>query len=100
MVAIVWGRFKRNRLAVVGLAVILVIVAVAFAAPFVAPYDPFAIDVYNVISAPSSAHLLGTDELGRDVLSRMIWGSRISLAVGFVAVGIAITIGIIIGAVA
>jgi len=98
MIAIIWLRFKKNLLSVAGLAVILIIISVAVAAPVLAPYDPFAIDVYNVISAPSSAHLLGTDELGRDVLSRMIWGSRISLAVGFVAVGISITIGIIIGA--
>jgi peptide/nickel transport system permease protein len=100
MIGIIWHRFKRNRLAVVGLTVILIIVSVAIAAPIVAPYDPFVIDVYNVISPPTSAHLLGTDDLGRDVLSRMIWGSRISLAVGFVAVGISITIGIIIGALA
>ncbi len=100
MIAIIWRRFKRNRLSVAGLAVILTIASVAVAAPIVAPYNPFAIDVYNVISAPSSAHLLGTDELGRDVLSRMIWGGRVSLAVGFVAVGISITIGIIIGALA
>src|ERR1700690_66015 len=100
MIGIIWHRFKRNRLSVVGLTVILIIVSVAIAAPVVAPYDPFVIDVYNVISPPTSAHLLGTDDLGRDVLSRMIWGSRISLAVGFVAVGISITIGIIIGALA
>ena len=100
MIGIIWRRFKRNRLSVVGLTVILIIVSVAIAAPIVAPYDPFTIDVYNVISAPTSAHLLGTDDLGRDVLSRMIWGSRISLAVGFVAVGISITIGIIIGSLA
>ncbi len=100
MIGIIWRRFKRNRLSVAGLTVILLIVSVAIAAPIVAPYDPFTIDVYNVISAPTSAHLLGTDDLGRDVLSRMIWGSRISLAVGFVAVGISITIGIIIGSLA
>lgn len=100
MIGIIWRRFKRNRLSVVGLTVILIIVSVAIAAPIVAPYDPFVIDVYNVISPPTSAHLLGTDDLGRDVLSRMIWGSRVSLAVGFVAVGISITIGIIIGALA
>ena len=100
MIGIIWRRFKRNHLSVAGLTVILIIVSVAIAAPIVAPYDPFVIDVYNVISPPTSAHLLGTDDLGRDVLSRMIWGSRISLAVGFVAVGISITIGIIIGALA
>jgi len=85
---------------VAGLAVIFFIAAVAIAAPIVAPYDPFAIDVYNVITAPCSDHLLGTDELGRDILSRMIWGSRVSLSVGFVAVGIATVIGIIVGAAA
>jgi peptide/nickel transport system permease protein len=100
MIGIIWRRFKKNRLAVGGLAVILTIAFVAIAAPVIAPYDPFAIDVYNVLSAPSSKHILGTDELGRDILSRIIWGSRVSLAVGFVAVGIAITIGIIIGAIA
>src|SRR5271169_3987678 len=98
MIGIIWRRFKRNRLSVVGLTVILIIVSVAIAAPVVAPYDPFVIDVYNVISPPTSAHLLGTDDLGRDVLSRMIWGSRISLAVGFVAVGISTLIGIMLGA--
>ena len=100
MLEIIWHRFKKNRLSVAGLAVILVITGMAVAAPIVAPYDPFAIDVYNVIAAPNSAHLFGTDELGRDVLSRMIWGSRVSLAVGFIAVGISITIGIIIGCLA
>jgi len=100
VIGIIWRRFRKNRLSVAGLTVILLIVSVAIAAPIVAPYDPFTIDVYNVISAPTSAHLLGTDDLGRDVLSRMIWGSRISLAVGFVAVGISITIGIIIGSLA
>jgi len=69
-------------------------------APVIAPYDPTSIDVYNVLSPPSKAHLLGTDELGRDLLSRIIWGSRVSLKVGFVAVGIAITIGILVGSIA
>jgi len=100
VIGVIRRRFRKNRLSVAGLTVILLIVSVAIAAPIVAPYDPFTIDVYNVISAPTSAHLLGTDDLGRDVLSRMIWGSRISLAVGFVAVGISITIGIIIGSLA
>jgi len=74
--------------------------AVAVAAPLIAPYDPTTIDVYNVLSPPDRAHLFGTDELGRDVLSRMIWGSRVSLKVGFMAVGIAISIGTFLGALA
>jgi peptide/nickel transport system permease protein len=98
MISIIWDRYKENRLAVAGLFVIIAIAAMAVSAPLIAPYNPTAIDVYNVLSAPRASHLLGTDELGRDVLSRMIWGSRVSLKVGFVAVGIAISIGIIIGA--
>jgi peptide/nickel transport system permease protein len=98
MISIIWDRYKENRLAVAGLFVILAIATMAVSAPLIAPYNPTAIDVYNVLSAPGTSHLLGTDELGRDVLSRMIWGSRVSLKVGFVAVGIAISIGIIIGA--
>ncbi|MEW5745932.1 MAG: oligopeptide ABC transporter permease [Nitrospirota bacterium] len=100
MVAIIWRRFRKNALAVAGLAIILCLAGVALLAPLVAPYQPTAINVYNVLSPPSATHPFGTDELGRDVLSRMIWGSRISLTVGFVAVGIAITIGTIVGAVA
>ncbi|HSW65117.1 MAG TPA: oligopeptide ABC transporter permease [Dissulfurispiraceae bacterium] len=97
---IVWKRFSRNRLAVFGLITIGLLALIALFAPFVSPSDPTSINVYQVLSPPSSTHLFGTDELGRDVLARMIWGSRVSLKVGFVAAGIAISIGILIGAVA
>ena len=97
---LVWKRFSRNRLAVFGLGAIVVLALVALLAPLVAPYDPTTINVYQVLSPPSSMHLFGTDELGRDVLARMIWGSRVSLKVGFVAVGIAISIGILVGSAA
>jgi peptide/nickel transport system permease protein len=100
MIGIIWRRYRKNRLAVVGLCVISVISLMALLAPLISPYDPNAIDVYNVLSSPGEKHLLGTDELGRDVLTRMLWGSRISLTVGFVAVGIAVSIGIIIGSIA
>ena len=82
-----------------GSVVVLLLFMVSMAAPLIAPYDPADIDVKQILMGPSSAHLLGTDQLGRDVLSRMIWGSRISLKVGFVAVGIATTIGIVCGAI-
>jgi peptide/nickel transport system permease protein len=95
--AVIWKRFRRNRLALIGSVVVLALASVALAAPLLAPYQPTAIDIKNVLSPPSSNHPFGTDDLGRDVLSRMIYGSRISLLVGFVAVGIAITIGVIIG---
>jgi peptide/nickel transport system permease protein len=96
----VWKRFSRNRLAMSGLCVIVILAVVAIAAPIISPYDPMSINVYNVLSPPSWSHPFGTDELGRDVLARMIWGSRVSLKVGFVAVGIALAIGTLIGALA
>jgi len=97
---LVWKRFSRNRLAFTGLLVIAALALVAIAAPLVSPYDPTSINVHKVLNPPSWSHPFGTDELGRDVLTRMIWGSRVSLKVGFVAVGIAITIGTLVGALA
>ncbi len=100
LLSVIGKRFSRNRLSVIGAITVTCLIILSLLAPFVSPYDPTAIDVHNVLSPPSKAHPLGTDELGRDVLSRMIWGSRVSLKVGFVAVGIALLIGIIIGAIA
>ncbi len=97
---IFWGRFKKNRLAVAGGIIVFCLVIVAILAPLVAPYLPNDIDRNHILMPPDMHHPLGTDDLGRDVLSRMIYGARISLAVGFVAVGIATLIGIFFGAVA
>jgi peptide/nickel transport system permease protein len=88
----------RNRLALAGSLVVGMLFLVAIFAPLVAPYNYKAINVQAILAPPSPSHWLGTDELGRDVLSRMVWGSRISLAVGFVAVGISTLIGILLGA--
>ncbi len=95
-----WKYFKRNRLAVGGLLMIGLIFFVAGTAPLLAPYDPGKTDVSLKLKPPSFQHLLGTDQLGRDVFSRMLYGSRISLSVGFVAVAISIFIGILVGAIA
>lgn len=92
--------FKKNPLSLTALIVILFLGLITLFGPHIAPYSPTEIDVDNVLSPPSLKHPFGTDELGRDVLSRMIYGARISLSVGFVAVGIAIFIGTIIGAIA
>ncbi|MCX8069271.1 MAG: ABC transporter permease [Thermodesulfovibrionales bacterium] len=100
MIRIIFRRFCRNTLSVVGLAIIVLFAVVALLAPVIAPYEPTKIDVNNVLSPPDLRHPFGTDELGRDVLSRIIWGARASLKVGFIAVGIAITIGIVIGSIA
>jgi len=93
------NRALRNPLAFWGLVIIAVVLALALLAPLLAPYDPDAIDVKSILLPPSTAHWMGTDGLGRDVFSRMLFGSRISLLVGFVAVGIATLIGVILGAI-
>ena len=95
-----WRAFKRNQLALIGGGVVVCLVALALLAPTLAPWDPNRPDVKKILDAPSPAHLFGTDALGRDVLSRMLYGSRVSLAVGFVSVGIAMLIGTVLGAVA
>jgi len=95
-----WYRFSKNHLAVAGSVVVVLLFALSILAPWIAPYDPTAIDLKNILQPPSAAHWFGTDQLGRDVLSRMIWGAQISLKVGFVSTGIAILIGTILGAVA
>jgi peptide/nickel transport system permease protein len=95
-----WIRLWRNRLAISGLALVLGLFAVALLARWLAPCDPDFIDLKQVLMPPSPAHLLGTDTLGRDVLSRIIFGARVSLLVGFVAVGIATLIGVLVGALA
>ncbi len=94
-----WGMFYKNKLALTGCGIVLLLFVVSLLAPWIAPYDPGAIDLKNVLAPPSGEHWFGTDQLGRDVFSRMIWGARISLKVGFVATGLAILIGTILGAV-
>lgn len=94
-----WKRFKRNRLAVLGGVIVLLLFLIALFSPLISPYDPNEIDRKHILEPPSMTHPLGTDDLGRDVLSRMIYGSQISLAVGFVAVGIATIVGIFFGAI-
>jgi peptide/nickel transport system permease protein len=99
-----WRRALRRLLkrkgAVLGAIVVLIVVALAALAPLVAPYDPIATDWGAVRKGPSAAHWFGTDENGRDVLSRVIWGSRASLLAGVISVSIALAIGVPIGPVA
>jgi peptide/nickel transport system permease protein len=95
-----WKRFSKNKIALAGSCVVLLLFIISILAPWLSPYDPNQINLKLVLSPPSGSHLFGTDQLGRDVLSRMIWGARISLKVGFVATGIAILLGAVLGAVA
>lgn len=93
-------RFLSHRLALIGAVILTLMVIGAVAAPLLAPYDPNAINLVNISSPPSFDHLLGTDAVGRDILSRALYGARISLSVGVVAVTIYLTIGFVLGAIA
>lgn len=92
-----WERFKENRFAAAGLAVIVALFILSFGAGYLTPYDPDVIDAWHVLLPPSADHWFGTDELGRDVFTRVVYGARVSLKVGFVAVGIAVLIGTVVG---
>lgn len=97
--SIIWKRFKKNKLALVGLILISILVIVAIFANFIAPYPATTVDFANKKLPPSKEHILGTDELGCDVLSRLIYGARISLSIGLVAVCLYVSIGILMGAI-
>lgn len=92
-------RLRQNRLAVMGIIVLLFFFLMAIFAPIIAPHDPYESDFMNTLEGPSHSNLLGKDDLGRDVLSRIIYGSRISLTIGFISVAIGIIIGVPIGAI-
>ena len=91
---------KRDRVALLGMIIVLSVLLVAILAPVVAPYNPYEMDLPNNRSPPSSKHLFGTDEFGRDLLSRILYGATTSIQIGLVSVGIAMTTGILIGLIA
>ena len=95
-----WRQLLETRLVGTGLAITALVVLCALAAPLIAPYDPNEQDYLALTDAPSLAHPLGTDDIGRDVLSRIIYGSRVSLQVGLIAVAIAVSLGVTLGLVA
>ncbi|NOQ42734.1 MAG: ABC transporter permease subunit [Desulfuromusa sp.] len=96
---VVWRQLRHNRMALVGAGIVLIMFLMAAVATF-SSIDPAAIDISQSLLPPSMAHPLGTDDLGREVLVRMLYGARISLLVGFVAVGISTLIGIVLGSLA
>jgi len=95
----IWRQLQRNRMALAGVVIVVIMFLLALLAPLY-EHDPGAIDITRRLLPPGWGHLLGTDDLGRDVLARILYGARISLLVGFVAVGIATLIGILVGAIA
>ncbi|MFH1092183.1 MAG: oligopeptide ABC transporter permease [Pseudomonadota bacterium] len=95
-----WRRLRANKMALAGGVFVAALFLISLLAPWISPYSPDEINVLARLESPSQAHPFGTDHVGRDVLSRMIWGSRVSLKVGFVAVSIATLIGLFVGSLA
>jgi peptide/nickel transport system permease protein len=95
-----WKRFRRSKVATAALVFVVLMTLVAVAAPVLAPFPPDSIDLGRRLLPPGSDHLLGTDDVGRDVLSRMIHGSRVSLAVGLLATALSLLAGTFLGAIA
>ena len=96
----IWRRFRRNKMALLGGVVVVGLILVAIFAPYIATHNYSSQNLTNRLSAPSLEHFFGTDGYGRDVFSRVVWGSRVSFQIGFGAAGIALLIGIILGAIA
>lgn len=97
---IVWRRLRKNKLAMVGLFIILAMTFAAIFAPFLTPFERDKTNLANTNAPPDSEHLLGTDSLGRDILTRLLYGGRISLTIGFVSTGLRILIGVVLGGLA
>lgn len=95
-----WRRFRRHRMAMIGLVFLGVLISAALAAPIVAGRDPLAMDARNAMAAPSVDHPLGTDLAGRDIWARLVYGTRVSLAVGLVSVSISLVITLFLGTLA
>jgi ABC-type dipeptide/oligopeptide/nickel transport system permease subunit len=95
-----WRRFRHHTPGMVGLGIILIFLILATLAPLLSPYDPNAQDLASSIKGPSGSHWLGTDQLGRDMATRLMYGARISLLIGVVAVAIGLVIGVPLGMVA
>lgn len=96
----IWKRFKRNKRALFGLGILLLMIFIAVFANVLAPYDPVIQDIPNKLQKPSLTHWMGTDQYGRDIMSRIMYGTRISLMVGIVSTGLALLAGGTLGAIA
>jgi len=92
-------QLKRNKLAIAGIFFIIALFILAAFAPLIAPYSPFETDFFRTLEGPSAEHWLGTDDLGRDVFSRLLDGARISITIGFISVAIGLIVGVPVGAI-
>ena len=96
----IWRQFRKQRLALLGGGILVVLLLTAILAPVLAPRDPLAQDLYIRLQPPSTSHWLGTDDFGRDIFSRVVYGSRISLRIGLIAISLALTCGTLLGLIA
>ena len=96
----IWRQFRKQRLAMLGGGILVVLLLTAILAPVLAPRDPLAQDLYIRLQPPSTSHWLGTDDFGRDIFSRVVYGSRISLRIGLIAISLALTGGTLLGLIA
>ena len=96
----IWRQFRKQRLGLIGGGILCMLLLMALLAPVLAPYDPLAQDLYQRLQPPSADHWFGTDDFGRDILSRIVYGSRISLRIGLIAISLALTGGTLFGLVA
>jgi peptide/nickel transport system permease protein len=100
LLAQIGNRTRRQPLAVIGVLLLALFVLAGLAAPWVAPYSPAAIDLWHRLEGPSPTHWAGTDELGRDTLSRLLWGARLSLAISVTVVAVSLVLGLTVGGLA
>ena len=96
----IWRQFRKQRLGLIGGGILCMLLLMALLAPVLAPYDPLAQDLYQRLQPPSADHWFGTADFGRDILSRIVYGSRISLRIGLIAISLALTGGTLFGLVA
>lgn len=99
-IADMWRRFRRNKLAMVGLVVVGILIILALLQPFISPYDPYQPNLYNTLAPPDSEHIMGTDALGRDLYSGMLYGLRLALKVGLLTMLGSMIVGAALGALA
>jgi len=97
LIASTWRQLRRDPLGLAGLTIVVVVGVVTLLAPWIAPHDPLEIDVYNRLMPPSAEYWLGTDQLGRDIFSRVLFGGQVALKVSLVAIGVSMAIGLALG---
>ena len=100
MLQMVWRAFRRHRPAMIGLSIMVLFALASILAPYISPYDPTKTQLTQKLEPPSAQHIMGTDELGRDLLTRILYGGRVSLSIGVMAMALAVVVGATVGGLA